>query len=322
MTYYKTMLCENVGPDKSTFVMLLRVCALSNEKIMGESFHCQIIKMGFEFDLVLQTGLLNFYSKVGNLEFAKRVFVEMPERDAVAHNVMISALGKHGFVSDAKKLFDEMPGKNLFSWNSMISGYCKLGDINAARSTFDCNPVKDVVSWNTMIDGYCKLGKLTIARELFDSMGSVKNTVTWNTMITGYVQCRDFHRAISTFHEMQAENVRPDDVTMISLLSASAHLGALDMGNWIYAYIRCRNIRINVVLGNALIDMFCKCGSIEAALSVFHGLSVKNIFCWNSIILGLGSFGYGEEAMTAFADMKKDGIKPDGVTFVGLFEWV
>ncbi|KAM7527591.1 hypothetical protein LguiB_031001 [Lonicera macranthoides] len=200
----------------------------------------------------------------------------------------------------------------------MITCYCKLGNIDSAQLMFDQNPVKDVVSWNAMMDGYCKSGQLMSAEELFTRMGAAKNFVTWNTMIAGYVHCREFGRALNVFQQMQAERVKPTEVTMVSLLSACAHLGALDMGGWIHAYIKRNRYKIDVVLGNALIDMYCKCGSIEAALDVFHGLHVKNIFCWNSIIVGLGMHGYGKEAIDMFISMVKEGIKPDGVTFVGL----
>ncbi|KAA8549489.1 hypothetical protein F0562_001173 [Nyssa sinensis] len=274
--------------------------------------------MGFVFDVILQTGLLDYYGKVGDLTSAKRVFAEMPQRDVVANNAMISALGKHGFVEEAHNLFDGMPERNSCSWNSMITCYCRLGDIDSARLFFDRNPVKDVVSWNVMIDGYCKLGQLMNAEGLFVQMGSAKNCVTWNTMISGYVQYRDFRRAMYAFQQMQAQRVKPTEITMVSLLSACAHLGALDMGEWIHGYIRRNNFKIDVVLGNGLIDMYCKCGRVEAALDVFHGLPVKNIFCWNSIITGLGMHGYGKEAVDVFISMEKEGIKPDGVTFVGL----
>ncbi|XP_042494586.1 pentatricopeptide repeat-containing protein At1g08070, chloroplastic-like [Macadamia integrifolia] len=315
---YNSMVREDIFPDNKTFTVVLRACTAIASASVGEGFHCQILKMGFEFDLFLQTGLLDFYAKVGDLSSAKRLFVEMPDRDVVAHNVMIAALGKHGYVNDARNLFDDMPDRNSSSWNSMISCYCKLGDILSARLIFDRNPVKDVVSWNAMIDGYCKLDDLTKARELFDRMGSGKNSVTWNTMISACVQNGEFGKAISTFHQMQEQNVKPTEVTMVSLLSACAHLGALDIGKWIHAYIRRQNLRTDVVLGNALIDMYGKCGSIEAALEVFHRLPLKNIFCWNSIIGGLGMHGYGDEAINAFVEMEKEGIKPDGVTFVGL----
>ncbi|KAK6781688.1 hypothetical protein RDI58_019484 [Solanum bulbocastanum] len=99
---------------------------------------------------------------------------------------------------------------------------------------------------------------------------------------------------------------------MVSLLSARAHLGALDMGEWIHGFIRTKKIKIDFVLGNALIDMYFKCGNVESAIQVFHGLHDRNIFCWNSVIIGLGMHGYGKEAVDAFIAMEREGIKPDG----------
>ena len=105
---------------------------------------------------------------------------------------------------------------------------------------------------------------------------------------------------------------------MVSLLSACAHLGALDMGEWIHSFIKKNKLKFDVILGNALIDMYCKCGKISSALDVFHKLRVKNIYCWNSIIMGLAMHGYGNEAINYFHYMIKEGINHDGVNFVGL----
>ncbi|VFQ61233.1 unnamed protein product [Cuscuta campestris] len=306
-------------PNKSTTSLILRFCARFGASQLGKSFHCQIVKMGFQFDVVLQTGLLDFYSKIGDLRLARRVFNEMSEIDVIANNVMISALSKHGFFDEAKQLFESMPEKNASSWNLLITGYCKAGDVESARSVFDRNPSKDVISWNAMIDGYCKSEQLVYAEEMFTKLGSSRTAVSWNTMIAGYVQCREFARAINLFQEMLNEKVKPTEVTMISLLSACAHIGALDMGEWVHAYINKNRFRVDAVLGNALIDMYCRCGNMEAALDVFHGLHTRNTFCWNSIIVGLGMYGYGSEAIDAFNAMQKEGtIKPDRVTFLGL----
>ncbi|THU50215.1 hypothetical protein C4D60_Mb06t17780 [Musa balbisiana] len=157
------------------------------------------------------------------------------------------------------------------------------------------------------------------ARELFDRLGLAKNSVTWNTMISGYLHRREFGTAVAMFRSMQMENVRPTEVTMASLLSACAHLGALNMGRWIHAYIRNHQLKMDVVLGNALIDMYFKCGAVETALEAFRGMPTRNIFCWNSVIAGLGMNGYGDRAVAVFHEMEKmERIKPDGVTFVGL----
>lgn len=305
-------------PDSVTISLILRYCANRNGAHLGKSFHSQIVKMGFEFDVILLTGLLDFYAKVGDLGSAQKVFAEMPERDDVASNAMISAFSRFGCVKEAEQLFENMPQRDSASWNSLITCYCKSSDVDKARLVFDQNPMKDVVSWNAMIHGYCKLDQMIKAEELFVQMGFMKNVATWNTMIAGYVQCSEFVKAINLFRCMLREEMKPTEVTMVSLLSACAHLGALDMGEWIHGYIHRMKIKIDFVLGNALIDMYFKCGNVVAAMQVFHGLSDGNIFCWNSIIVGLGMHGYGKEAVDAFAAMEEKGIKPDGVTFIGL----
>lgn len=265
------------------------------------------------------TGLLTYYSKCGDLPSAKKVFAEMPGKDVVAHNAMIAALSCHGLAEDARTLFDQMCERSSASWSSMITCYCKMGYLDSARQLFDRNPIKDVVSWNVMIDGYCKMGNLAKARELFDQTGAVKDAVTWNTLISGYLHHREFGMAITMFQSMQMENVKPTEVTMASLLSACAHLGASHMGRWIHAYIQNHRLKIDLVLGNALIVMYFKCGDVETALAVFHGMPIRNIFCWNSVIAGLGINGCGQQAIEMFLEMNRiERIKPDGVTFVGL----
>lgn len=312
------MLYNKFVPNKGSLIAILKSCGALRQTQLGEAFHSLVMKVGLAFDLFVQTGLVDFYGKVGNLRSARGVFDEMTDGDVVASNAMITALGMSGYVDDARVLFDKMTERDSTSWNAMMTSYCKSGDVDSARIMFDSNPTKDVVSWNAMIDGYCKSNQLIAAKELFTQMGSTKNSVTWNTIISGLVQHGEFGSAVSTFKEMQARNVRPTEVTMVSLLSACAHLGALNMGEWIHTYIRRNRLKLDVALGNALIDMYCKCGAIEPARDVFYALPCKNIFCWNSMIVGLGMHGYGEEAMNVFNMMEREVVRPDGVTFVGL----
>ncbi|KAD6119912.1 hypothetical protein R6Q59_025951 [Mikania micrantha] len=318
VTLYTEMLYSDASPNQSVLSLIIQFCTSFCAIRLGKALHCQIFKWNFKYDVVLQTGFLHFYAKVDDLSSAKRVFDEMPHRDVVANNAMISALSKDGFVKRARKLFDNMQEKNSVTFNSMITCYSKIGDIHSARFIFDSNPIKDVVSWNAMIDGYCKAGDLAHAEDLFNQIGDLKNSVTWNTMITGFVQCKEFQRALQLFEHMQAERVKPTEVTMVGLLSACAHLGALEMGEWFHSYIKRNELKIDVVLGNALVDMYCKCGSITHALDVFHKLEVKNIYCWNSIIVGLAMHGCGNETTDYFYKMIQEGLNPDGITFIGL----
>ncbi|KAL4558431.1 hypothetical protein LXL04_036631 [Taraxacum kok-saghyz] len=319
VTLYNRMRFSDMCPSQTILSLLLQSCASFSASQLGKSLHSEIFKWNFNHDVVLQTGLLDFYSKIGDLTSAKKVFDEMPQRDIVANNAMISAYSKHGFVKDAQKLFDNMHEKNSATYNSMITCYSKTGDVDSARLIFESNPYKDIVSWNAMIDGYCKSNHLNQAEELFHKIETKnKNPVTWNTMIGGFVQGKELNRALCLFDQMQAERVKPTEVTMVSLLTACAHLGALNMGEWIHDYIKKNKLKIDVILGNALIDMYSKCGSISDAVKVFQKLQSKNIYCWNSIIVGLAMHGYGNKSIDYFNLMKKEGVKPDGITFIGL----
>lgn len=70
------------------------------------------------------------------------------------------------------------------------------------------------------------------------------------------------------FEKMQRMGEKPDVVTMLSLLSACADSGDLDAGRRLHSSLSVMFSR-TAVLGNALIDMYAKCGSMKNALEVF-----------------------------------------------------
>ena len=69
-------------------------------------------------------------------------------------------------------------------------------------------------------------------------------------------------------------------------------------------------------MGNALLAMYCKCGSIDEAYNVFEDISEKDTVSWNTMIAGYARHGFGKEALKIFESMKMAGIRPDDVTLV------
>ncbi|PWA43238.1 Pentatricopeptide repeat-containing protein [Artemisia annua] len=102
----------------------LKWCAGFYVTRLGKALFSENFKWNVRYDVVWQTGLLEFYAK-------------------------------HGFVKDVQSLFHSMREKNSVTWNSMITCYSKIGDVKSAQLLFDHNPIKDVVSWNAMMHGYC-----------------------------------------------------------------------------------------------------------------------------------------------------------------------
>ena len=73
------------------------------------------------------------------------------------------------------------------------------------------------------------------------------------------------------------------------------------------------------VLGNVLVYIYFKYGSVETACQAFHLVPVYIIFCWNSVFVGLVLNGYGEHATEAFLEMDRGRkINPDRFTIFGL----
>lgn len=187
----------------------------------------------------------------------------------------------------------------------------------AAENLFKVSYQLDQISWNSMISGYLKCGNSDKARDLFDSMNE-KDTVTWSAMISGYAQLGQFAETLTLFQEMLREEVSPDEVTFVSVISACTHLASLTQGKWVHAYIRKNGFKINAVLGTTLIDMYMKCGYVESAQEVFRSMEEKGVSSWNALILGFAMNGVVEQSLETFSIMKKCGVEPNEITFVAV----
>ncbi|OWM65252.1 pentatricopeptide repeat-containing protein At4g21065-like [Punica granatum] len=176
---------------------------------------------------------------------------------------------------------------------------------------------RDVYVSSSLLNAYSVCSSAKDARKVFDAMPE-RNSVSWNALITSCTHNRKFIEAIDVFREMQACGVPPTAVTMVGILSACAHLGALRQGRWIHEYINCSSLNLNVFLGTALIDMYAKCGVVKEMEEVFDAMKVRNVYTWNVLISGFGMNGCGNAALNAFDRMVKEKFRPDGLTFLGV----
>ena len=85
----------------------------------------------------------------------------------------------------------------------------------------------DVFVGNSRIAMYAKCGNLEVSHRLFYSM-PIKDLISWNVMIDGYVQNGNANAARELFKHMQLANVKPDTITIVSVIQSCAHLGTLE----------------------------------------------------------------------------------------------
>ncbi|XP_072953467.1 putative pentatricopeptide repeat-containing protein At5g40405 [Typha angustifolia] len=202
--------------------------------------------------------------------------------------------------------------------SGLIHMYAELGLPFSARAVYaEIEHEPDVVIRTAMVSALAGCGDVDLARGMFDEMPQ-RDPVSWNAMISGYVQVGRSREALELFSEMQAEGIRISETTMVSILTACAHLGALDQGKWAHAYVQKNKLRITVTLGTALIDMYSKCGNVRRAMEVFWAMRERNVYTWSSALGGLAMNGAGKECLELFELMKEGGVEPNGVTFMSV----
>ncbi|KAF5207545.1 Pentatricopeptide repeat-containing protein [Thalictrum thalictroides] len=209
------------------------------------------------------------------------------------------------------------PRSNIVLENSLMDMYTKCDDLMDAQKLFDEMLERDIVSWNTILFGHTRLGKMRRARAIFQSMPE-KTIVSWTTLISGYTRIGCYSDALDVFWQMQMVGLRPDEISIVSVLPACAHLGALELGKWIHIYSDKNGLLRKTFICNALIEMYAKCGSVDQAWELFCQMVDRDVISWSTMIAGFANHGKPREAVQLFAEMEKARVEPNSITFLGL----
>ncbi|KAL0345913.1 UNVERIFIED_CONTAM: Pentatricopeptide repeat-containing protein [Sesamum radiatum] len=309
--------------DSTTLAVVLSAVAELQELRAG-MVQALAMKVGCHFHDHVLTCLVSLYSKCGDI-LTRLLFGLIGKPDLVAYNAMISGFSYNNEVEWSLQLFQELLLSGCKVSSSTIVGlipvFYPFGHLELTLSIHGfC--VKSSFLFNSSVSTamttvYSRLNELELARKLFDESPE-KTLASWNAMISGYAQNGQTEMAISLFHEMQKLDVRPNPVTVTSILSACAQLGALGLGKWVHDLIKLEGIESNIYVSTALIDMYMKCGSIQEARSLFDMMGEKNVVTWNAMIAGYGLHGHGKEALMLYDQMLLSGIPPTGVTFLSV----
>jgi pentatricopeptide repeat protein len=332
---------------------LLQLCHSFREV---KQLHAQLVVSGL-LDRPPNAGrLVESYVSMSQINFAFSIFKRLPSPDVFAYNTMIRGLTLGKRPHDSLLLYDKLladgvaPDNYTYTFvlkacshlealsegkqvhgrmvkagippdthihSSLIHMYTASDSIACAERVVAEFPVENTLAKNSMISGYLRKGHVEEARRMFDTMGA-RDVASWSALVTGYTKNGMYSEALAVFCEMMVSKVHPNESTLVSSLSACAHLGALDQGRWIHAYLDKAGLKISVTLGTALIDMYAKCGSIECGYQVFRYMPRRDIVTWGAIISGFAMHGQAEKCFQLFDEMVAAGIHPNEVIFVAI----
>ncbi|GER57044.1 pentatricopeptide repeat-containing family protein [Striga asiatica] len=289
------MLTAGFRPNSVTVMNALSACTSGKDFRRGNEVHSVAVKLGYGEDMLVGNSLIDMYSKSGKLESAKRVFDLMTEKD-------------------------------MYTWNSMIGGYCQAGYCGVAHYLFKkmqkSGFLPNVVTWNVMITGYIKNGDEDQAMDLFyemeESGGIKRDTASWNALIAGYVDMGEKDKALRILRKMQYCGVKPNYITILSILPAFANLVCLKKLKEIHCFAVRSIWEYEIFVANALIDTYSKAGNIKYSKVIFYGMPIIDVITWNAMITGFVLHGFYNEAIELFERMRKMEYKPTRSTFVSV----
>ncbi|KAJ7947556.1 Pentatricopeptide repeat [Quillaja saponaria] len=297
-------------------------CCDHTQKALRSMVH--VTKSGHSSDIFIQNSLLHFYLVEKDVFSASQLFQSISFPDVVSWTSIISGLSKCGFEAEAIAKFSLMDVKpNSATLVSVLSACSSLRALRLGKAVhaYSLGNLSDnnIVLDNSMLDFYVKCGSLVSAEYLFVKMPN-RDVVSWTTMVDGYAKMGHCEEAIGVFKNMVQEGeTEPNEATLVTVLTASSSRGALSLGQWVHSYIGTRcDIAVEGNLGNALINMYVKCGHMSAAIQVFNRLLYKDIISWDTIISGMAVNGRGKQALQLFSQMLVNGVLPDDVTFISL----
>ncbi|XP_002979199.2 pentatricopeptide repeat-containing protein At1g11290, chloroplastic [Selaginella moellendorffii] len=178
---------------------------------------------------------------------------------------------------------------------------------------------QDTFVANLVMQMYIKCGCLEEARLVFSRM--VKpSLVSWTTMLSAYAQNGYPSEALKLVNYMELNGLKPDKVTLLCILGACSYIGEISRAREVHQRVAACGFDSETPIGNSLVHMYTRCGSLQDARLVFEGMTRRNVVSWNSMVAACAQLGGAKDALEVFARMLEENVQPDKVTFMNLLQ--
>ncbi|KAM3731803.1 hypothetical protein ACB098_11G010300 [Castanea mollissima] len=354
LSLFSDMNRSGVYASEVTFASVLGSCGAMLALCLSRQVHGLIVKYGFVGNVILESSLVDVYGKCQVIKDGQRMFDEIKNPTAVSWNVIVRRYLEMDDGTKAVFMFFKMfktavrPFNFTFS-NALIACssisalkegnqihgvaikmgleddevvssplmdmYIKCGKLENAHRVFEQLSSKDIISWTSIVSGYAISGKTREARKLFDQMPE-RNVISWNAMLAGYTCSLQWEEALDLVFFMRNATKDIDYVTIGLILNVCAGLLDVEMGKQVHGFIYRNGFLSNLVVGNALLDMYGKCGNLRSARVWFYLIisQWRDSVSWNALLTSYARHGLSEQAMTIFSEMQWE-TRPSKFTF-------
>ncbi|KAL1197369.1 Pentatricopeptide repeat-containing protein [Cardamine amara subsp. amara] len=294
---FQLMLEEGMKPDCFTFGSLFRASIKVKCLEVVSELHGLATKMGFGRSNALIRSLIDAYVKCGSLSHAWRLYEDTAKRDLVSCTALITGFAQqNNCTTDAFDIFKEMilmkSQMDEVVVSSMLKICTNIASVTIGRQihgfALKSSQIRfDVALGNSLIDMYTKCGEIEDAVLAFKEMEE-KDVRSWTSLIAGYGRHGDIEKAIDIYNRMEHEEIKPNDVTFLSLLSACSHTGQTELGWKIFnTMINKHGIEAREEHLSCIIDMLARGGYLEEAYELMRskkGITSVSSSTWGAFL--------------------------------------
>ncbi|XAR64684.1 hypothetical protein NMG60_11008460 [Bertholletia excelsa] len=289
--------------------------------------YSHIIKTGRTRDTFLAAKLNGSCTKYATLALARKMFDETPARTTYVWNSILISYSREKHYEETLFLFSQMLSAERpdnLSVSLVLKSCAVLRTVNLGRTLHGIVKKNDFGSdffvGSALVELYSKCGRMDNALQVFEEY-SRPDIVLWTTMVTGYEQNSYYEEALSFFRRMVAiELVRPDPITLVSLVSACAQSVNLKAGLSVHGYVIRHGFDFSLSLANALLSLYAKTGSINTAHTLFRKMGEKDVISWSTMIAACAHSSAASEALDLFGEMLERKFEPSLITVINVLK--
>ncbi|CAA7029029.1 unnamed protein product [Microthlaspi erraticum] len=322
---FRDMHLSCVGIDHVSLYNLIPAVSKLERKDVCRCLHGFVIRKGFASGFF--NGLIDMYWRCEDLYAAECIFEEVWRTDGSSWGTMMAAYADNGYFEEVLWLFDLIRhydvGMNKVAVVSALQAAAYVGDLEKGIAIHEYvveqGMVGDVSVATSLMSMYSKCGELEKAEQLFIKTKG-RDVVAWSAMIASFEKAGHQDDALSLFREMMRTQVKPNAVTLTSVLPACAGVAASRLGKSIHCYAIKAEIESELETATAVISMYAKSGLFPLALKAFERLPIKDAVAFNALAQGYTQIGDAGKAFDVYNNMKLHGVRPDSGTVVGLLQ--
>lgn len=319
--------CKNVSgltepPLIEGFVRLIHECRAKKDLALAKQVHAYVCNIGIDLHRDVGNYVVLMYVGCGSLPAAHQAFKRLPSPNVSSWTSLMLGFIECEKSQHAFHLYHSMKKDKVYpstyTFMALLQACARLKDTQKGREIHveiaQLGHEGCVYVGSALVHMYAKCRLLLEAEQVIKTL-PVGNVVSWNALIAGYTEYGLSLKAMECLEQMERDTIHPDIVTFICVLKACGNSGKIQRGHAIHLELVKQGMDTNSIVGNALVDMYAKCGVLIESHNVFDHLPVRDFVSWTALISGYAEHGPCQEALSCFEQFQREDATLDATIF-------